>query len=180
MPLLTRSEIEHALTRLGELALSQNLQIELIVVGGAAMVLGYNARQATHDVDALIVKPRTAQLVRDLAKGIADELNLAEDWLNDGAKGYLRGLSNGPVIFAAPGIEARQPSVAQLLAMKLSAWRDDVDIADAKRLLQELKADESNQHKAWQAVEPFLIPGDELKGQYAFLDLWEGLHGHTE
>jgi flagellar biogenesis protein FliO len=94
MPLLTRSEIEHALTRLGELALGQNLQIELIIVGGAAMVLGYNARQATHDVDALIVKPRTAQLVRDLAKRMADELNLAEDWLNDGAKRYLRGLSN--------------------------------------------------------------------------------------
>ena len=51
-----------------------------------------------------------------------------EDWLNDGAKGYLVSISDGPILFSAPGIEARAPSLEQLLAMKLSAWRDDLDI----------------------------------------------------
>ena len=51
------------------------------------------------------------------------------------------GLSSGPVVLSAPGIEVRSPDTAQLLAMKLSAWRDDVDIADASRLLDEIKGD---------------------------------------
>lgn len=62
--------------------------------------------------------------------------------------------------------------------MKLSAWRDDVDIADARRLLQEmLQKMSGNREEIWQAVEPFLVPGDELKAQYAFADLWETLYG---
>jgi len=58
--------------------------------------------------------------------------------------------------------------------MKLSAWRDDVDIEDARRLLQALQGD---QEQIWAAVEPYLFPGTELKAQYAFLDLWETTYG---
>ncbi|GIK43493.1 MAG: hypothetical protein BroJett011_73260 [Chloroflexota bacterium] len=58
--------------------------------------------------------------------------------------------------------------------MKLSAWRDDVDIEDARRLLQDLSG---AREQVWQAVEPYLVPGAELKAQYAFLDLWESLYG---
>ena len=94
--------------------------------------------------------------------------------LNDGAKGFLVGISQGPVIFSAPGIVVRRPDVAQLLAMKLSAWRDDVDIEDARHLLQELHG---SQDEIWHSVEPFLVPGQKLKAQYAFLDLWETTYG---
>jgi hypothetical protein len=111
--------------------------------------------------------------VRELAQIIADERGWPEDWLNDGAKGFLIGLSPGPVVFSAPGIEVRSPATGQLLAMKLSAWRDDVDIADARRLLQEMSGSRA---EIWQAVEPYLVPGDELKAQYAFADLWEALY----
>lgn len=134
------------------------------------MVLAYNARLATHDVDVLIVSPKEARLVRGLAKQIAQEMGWAEDWLNDGAKGFLVGLSEGETIFSAPGIVVKRPSLAQLLAMKLSAWRDDVDIADARRLLHEMSGEQT---EIWAMVEPYLIPGQELKAQYAFLDLGE-------
>jgi hypothetical protein len=90
-----------------------------------------------------------------------------------GAKGYLVGASQGPVIFSAPGITVRRPALAQLLAMKLSAWRDDVDIEDARRLLLEMPGE---QDEIWRSVEPYLIPGQQLKAQYAFLDLWESTH----
>jgi hypothetical protein len=72
----------------------------------------------------------------------------------------------------------RRPSLEQLLAMKLSAWRDDVDIADARRLLLELAQGRSSD-ELWQAISPYLVPGDELKAQYAFTDLWESLYGHN-
>lgn len=125
MTLLSQQEITKALTRLGELASEKGHQVELLAIGGAVMVLAYDARPATHDVDVLILSPKEARITRDLA-------------------------------------------------MKLSAWRDDVDIEDARRLLQELAG---TQDEIWQAVEPFLIPGQQLKAQYAFLDLWETTYG---
>ncbi|HRQ25296.1 MAG TPA: DUF6036 family nucleotidyltransferase [Anaerolineales bacterium] len=176
MATFSREEIETGLKRLGELAQTKSLHIQLTLVGGAVMVLRFDARPSTHDVDAVILQPREARLVRELAKQVAEELDWNDDWLNDGAKGYLVGISEGPILFQAPGIEARAPSMEQLLAMKLSAWRDDVDIADARRLLQEVgrgrKKDE-----VWQTLEPFLVKGDELTAQYAFWDLWESLYG---
>jgi hypothetical protein len=173
MATITRQEIIEALERLGQLAVSRGTKIELALVGGALMVLLYAARESTRDVDAIILAPREVGTVRELAQVVADERGWPDDWLNDGAKGFLIGLSQGPVVFLAPGIEVRSPSTAQLLAMKLSAWRDDVDIADARRLLQEMPG---NRDEIWQSVEPYLVPGDELKAQYAFADLWETLY----
>jgi hypothetical protein len=170
MATFSREEIQGGLKRLGELAQARGFQIRLTLVGGAVMVLGYQARESTRDVDAVILAPREARLVRALAKQIAEERDWPEDWLNDGAKGYLVGISDGPVLFSAPGIEARAPS------MKLSAWRDDLDIADARRLLQEIKSG-WDKDEIWQSLEPYLVPGDELTAQYAFLDLWESLYG---
>ncbi|MFN0112317.1 MAG: hypothetical protein ACKVZH_25940 [Blastocatellia bacterium] len=174
MATITRPEIIEAFERLGQLAVERETEIELALVGGALMVLLYEARESTRDVDAVVLAPREVGLVRELAQTVADERNWPIDWLNDGAKGFLIGLSSGIVVFSAPGIEVRSPSTGQLLAMKLSAWRDDVDIADARRLLQEMSG---NRDEIWQTVEPYLVPGDELKAQYAFADLWEVLYG---
>ncbi|MCJ7434850.1 MAG: hypothetical protein MUO77_15315 [Anaerolineales bacterium] len=60
--------------------------------------------------------------------------------------------------------------------MKLCAWRDDLDISDARRLLQEIMPGR-DKDVIWKTLEPYLVPGDELTAQYAFLDLWESLHG---
>ncbi|MBK9008114.1 MAG: nucleotidyltransferase [Anaerolineae bacterium] len=176
MGIFTRSEIEEGLKRLGELAQARGIHIQLTLVGGAVMVLQFDARSSTRDIDAVILEPREARLVRELAKSVAEEFDWTEDWLNDGAKGYLVGISNGPIVFQAPGIEARTPSLEQLLAMKLSAWRDDIDVSDARRLLQEVGKGRKKDD-VWQSVEPFLVKGDELTAQYAFWDLWENLYG---
>ncbi len=176
MALLNKAEIIQALKRLGELALLNDDPIELVAVGGAVMVLAYNVRPMTHDVDVMILAPPAARNVRRLAEQVAEELSWPDDWLNDGAKGYLVGLSEGPIIFSAPGIAIKRPSVAQLLAMKLSAWRDDVDITDASFLLQELSG---TQDTIWENIIPYLVPGNELKAQYAFMDLWETIYGDS-
>jgi hypothetical protein len=177
MATFTRSEILEGLRRLGELAQEKGVTIQLTLVGGAVMVLAFEARLSTRDVDVFIRSPREARIVRELAKRVAGENDWNDDWLNDAAKGYLVGVSEGPVLYSAPGIEARAPALEQLLAMKLSAWRDDVDIADARRLLQELAGSYHNRDILWDRIEPYLVPGDELTAQYAFLDLWESMYG---
>jgi hypothetical protein len=78
------------------------------------------------------------------------------------------------VLFESPSLIVRAPAPEQLLAMKLSAWRDDVDIADARLLLGKLPGDAP---AVWKRVEPFLVQGRELKARYAFEDSWEAFRG---
>jgi hypothetical protein len=170
MATFTRKEIAAGIERLGQLAVESGIEVKLVLIGGALMVLRFQARESTRDVDVAILAPTEVQKVRELARAVAAEYEWPNDWLNDGAKGYLVGISPGPIVFSAPGIEVLSPSTAQLLAMKLSAWRDDIDIADAGRLLDEMTGE---RQEIWQEVEPYLIPGDELKAEYAFSDLWE-------
>lgn len=66
--------------------------------------------------------------------------------------------------FTAPGIEVRRPGFAHLLAMKLGAWRDELDISDAKRILREMSG---SREEVWNSVAPYLTPGRELKARYA-------------
>ena len=100
-----------------------------------------------------------AQVLRTAAAKVADRLGLPADWLNDGAKGYVHGLATGQVL---------------LEAAELSAWRDDLDVADARLLLSKIAGDRAS---VWQQVEPHLVPGRELKARYAFDDLWEADRG---
>ncbi len=102
MAIFTKREIIEALERLGQLAEAQGEVVELMLVGGALMVLAYDARQSTRDVDVVILAPREAHRVRTLAKKVAAERDWPKDWLNDAVKSYLVGLSLGPVIFSAP------------------------------------------------------------------------------
>lgn len=71
MSLLNKQEIVDALTRLGELAVTQQFRLELTVFGGAVMVLVFGTRQATKDVDVVIVSPSDLPRVRSMASTVA-------------------------------------------------------------------------------------------------------------
>ena len=174
MERLTKADIRRALEALAAALPPSPSAPELWVVGGAAVVLLYDARETTKDVDAFSLDPGTAPILRAAAAAVADQLGLPDDWLNDGAKGYVHGLAPGQVLIEAPGLVVRSVAVPQLLAMKLSAWRDDLDVADARLLLSRIAGDRT---AVWQQVEPHLVPGRELKARYAFDDLWEADRG---
>jgi hypothetical protein len=176
MKLLSRAMILEALEELArELAAMGKGREEIVLAGGAALVLLYNAREATRDVDVVVsAGSANAQEIREAACRVAATLALPEDWLNDGAKGYLKGFLPGEVLLDRPPLLVRALGPQQLLAMKLSAWRDDVDISDARLLLPEIQG---GRDEVWSAIEPFLVPGRELKARYAFDDLWESVHG---
>lgn len=114
--------------------------------------------------------PQGTGQVREIISEVGGELGLEKGWLNDGMKGFLHGVALGEIVLDEPGITVRALAPEQLLAMKLTAWRDDVDIEDARALLGLL---EGEKDAVWTRVQPFLVPGRELKAQYAFEDLWE-------
>lgn len=73
---LTRDVIENALKRLGELASVDGHTITLVVVGGAALVLRYNTRASTQDVDAFMETPPERHSTQAWATVVAQELGL--------------------------------------------------------------------------------------------------------
>jgi hypothetical protein len=174
MALFTKDEIITALTRLGELALEKGAPIRLFAVGGAVLVLRYGARLSTKDVDAVILAPEPARNVRELAKQVAVELDLPDDWLNDGAKGYVGDNVSGDVILQKPGITVTCATNAHMLALKLWAWRDDIDISDAGIFLKLISG---TKDAIWQDVEAYIPQQYKQRVGYAFEELWEAVHG---
>ena len=170
---LTADEIQRAFGALSEELESQNEHAEIVVVGGAALVLLFGARPSTKDVDAYFVKP-DASLLRAAAETVAERINLPNDWLNDAAKGYFVGVSVGAVLFDSDALRVHAASLPQLLAMKLSAWRDMIDRSDARLLLSEIAGTADD---VWAEVMQFVPPHLLDKASYAFEDLWEALHG---
>jgi predicted nucleotidyltransferase len=147
----------------------------MIVFGGAALVLLFHARESTKDVDAYFVTPE-ASTMRKAAEAVANRLDLPTDWLNDAAKGYVVELTTGATLYASNALTIRAASTAQLLAMKLAAWRDAIDRGDAQLLLSQMTG---TAVQIWSIVKPF-VPAHLLdKASYAFEDLWETLHGSS-
>lgn len=137
------------------------------------MVLLYSARKSTKDVDVYIQEPQPVSLLREAAAAIGEALGLPSDWLNDGCKGYFHGFAAGEVVFSEPGLVVQAAAPHQLLAMKLSAWRDTTDFSDAQFLLRRIPGGKEH---VWAMVEPFVVPGREGKARYAFDEIWEQVH----
>lgn len=170
---LSSADIRKAFEALSEEFSSTSDRAEIVVVGGAALVLLFRARETTKDVDAVFLRPTAAEF-RAAASRVAARLDLPLDWLNDGAKGYLVGVTIGEVLYESPHLIARAASLEQLLAMKLSAWRDAIDRDDARVLLSRMSG---SAQEVWEVVKP-LVPAHQIdKAWYAFQDLWEGVHG---
>ena len=140
------------------------------------MVLGFSARVATLDIDAVILAPANKKEVQEMIIAVAEEFDLPDAWLNNAAQGFLRNISIGKNVFSGPGIEVNILKPEQLLATKLGAWRSKKDRLDAAHLLKEFQG--LTREQVWEAIEPFLTPHQELKSNLAFIELWERMYGN--
>jgi hypothetical protein len=172
---LSAEDIRNGLDALAAELRRRGERAEIAVAGGAALVLLFNARQTTKDVDAYVLRPEASH-VREAVQEVAKELGLPDDWLNDSAKGYFIGVSIGEVLHNSDALVARAVSTTQLLAMKLAAWRDAIDRADARLLLARMPG---RAEEVWAAVKAFVPPHDVDKASYAFDDLWDSIHGSS-
>jgi hypothetical protein len=131
----TRARIVAALEELGQELTSVGIRGQVFIVGGAAMALAYSTRRVTRDIDA-VFEPKLA--IYQAAERVAARLDLPEDWLNDGVKGFLPGADRDAVpLPEIVGIEVTAASPRYLLAMKLLAMRFGEDDDDITILLRQ-------------------------------------------
>ena len=132
--LLTGDRIRLLLLELAEELAVAGESGELFLVGGAALALGYDARESTRDVDALF-EPKLA--VYEAAARVGEQAGLAPGWLNDAMKGFLHGDDAGRrLVLDHPALKVFVASPRYLLAMKLLAARVERDAEDIELLLR--------------------------------------------
>ncbi len=136
-PLLDRTAIEEAFRLLGDRMQRRGVVADVYVVGGAAMVLAFDARRATRDIDAIF---HPHGVVLDEASQVAEELGLPRYWLNDQASVYVSTADDRQAVrvFDHPGLRVSAASAEHLLAMKALAGRRFADRDDLATLIQVL------------------------------------------
>ena len=140
---LTRAQIVRALTRLGALCADAAIKAEIAIYGGTVMMIAYDCRQATKDIDAIF---QPAGEIEPLIRQVAAEMKLPEDWMNSGVKTFV-GAREARQEFSElqiPGLVLTRPSPEYLLAMKCLAARLPTlfrvgDVEDIKFLLRKLR-----------------------------------------
>ncbi|MCI0535342.1 MAG: hypothetical protein L0Z50_08940 [Verrucomicrobiales bacterium] len=178
---LDRETILAALGRLSERLAERGVKGELCLLGGTVMVLAFQSRASTKDVDA-IFQPSSA--IRNAAQEVAEEMNLPKDWLNDGAKGFVSArheVEAGDL----PQFEALRitaPTPEYMLAMKCFAARlpagpaEKGDEEDIRFLVKRLGLASADQ--AFEIVTRY-YPPERIppRTQYLLTDVFSDLGG---
>lgn len=123
--MLDKETAQAALTRLGALTRERHIDLRLVIYGGTVMMLAYDTRPGTKDIDGIFF-PKAE--VQPLIHQVARELGLNDDWLNDDVKMWVgENETDALVPFEqverASGVPARRPTAKYLLAMKARAAR---------------------------------------------------------
>lgn len=136
-------EILEALDKkLGE----NRLGLTLNLYGGTVMMVCFDARPATKDVDALF---ETSPIIDNILADIAETYGLHEGWINQDIKGPLKSLKVEDLkeIYAFKNLKVLAPSAEQMLAMKILSARPEPyrDFMDAEYLVKHLKIENLEQ-----------------------------------
>ena len=131
---MDRDEIEGALRELAQELDERGAIARIYLVGGAAMVLAYQSRFSTDDVDG---SGYPTDEVLAVAAEVAERRGLRSNWLDDSVKVYFPVASEPewrPVIKVG-SVEVVVADERTLLAMKMRASRGRRDEADIELLL---------------------------------------------
>lgn len=114
----------------------------------------------------------------ECAREVGERLALPADWLNDHVHRVYSNpeVTRAAVVFERPGLSVWVADAWQLLAMKLCAFRDDLDVADAVLLLERLPG-QLDRDTVWAGLERYLIRGRERFARDNFEDIWEEHRG---
>ena len=133
---MTAEEITQYLNELNEELRLVDIKGEISLYGGAVMVLAFNARVATKDIDAVF---EPVKEIRNAAHRIAELHDLNLDWLNHAVKMFVV-KHKRDLLFELSNLRVTVPEPDYLLAMKILALRPETeDESDATFLIEHLK-----------------------------------------
>jgi hypothetical protein len=175
--ILNKSKLLNAFEELGKKAWARGKTIEISVYGGSALMLSFDWRAATRDVDAVYEADKI--LIHELAAEVAEDFGWDPDWLNDGVKGFLsaRDSDEGQKLSFGefpspnqPGLRVFVPHPEYMFAMKCRAMRlggneENSDIEDIRNLAVELGI--SSAEEALDIVSSF-YPASQLQPKVRF------------
>jgi hypothetical protein len=143
---LDRAKIEEAFRLMGQYLLDRKVLGEIVVYGGSAILLQFEWRKMSMDVDARIVSPGNHGLVVEAMHHAANRLGLLSSWLSESVTMYARqGEERADYVFVGTypsaerfGLRVMAAKPSYILAMKLAALErftaDDRDYQDAINL----------------------------------------------
>lgn len=142
---------------------------EIVLTGGAVMLLVIKSRAMTKDVDAYF--GISSDQIRDAARTVAAREGLPKDWLNDGVKGFFYGTPPQTLFAEFPNLHIYSVTPEYMIAMKVAAGRVG-DMEDLKALIRFLGI--TNSEDVMRIVEQY-IPERLLTArmQYSVAALFE-------
>jgi hypothetical protein len=152
--------------------------LELVLVGGAAMILHYGARRATRDVDVLVIRGEPSEL-RRAAASVAEKTELPADWINDAVKGFAdilpRDFDERLILMDIPlnNLRAYVLGRPEQAAMKIVALREQ-DLEDLDLLLPNMtKSDKETMVEIMNHVATFRIDWAQKIRYFLLEQGWE-------
>lgn len=134
--MLTKGQIRCYLQEMNDRLAEKDVEGEVVLCGGAVMALVYDARPSTKDIDALFAP---ASAIREIAREMAEEHGLEDDWFNDAAKGFIdTRLMGFEDVMTFSHLRVRRPGDEEMLALKLASAREDSFDADDALFLMKL------------------------------------------
>jgi len=136
--LLGTTEMREAFRRLALRLERRHLVGDICIYGGAAMILAYDSRRVTRDVDALF-QPHGPVL--EESRAVARDMGLPDGWLNENVSVFVSPVPDAhqTYVYDHPNLRVRSVSARHLVAMKaIAARRYAEDRADLVTLIVRL------------------------------------------
>jgi hypothetical protein len=118
--MLTAARIGELLQALSDELAAQAVRGEIYLAGGAVMCVVFHLREATKDINALLVP---AAELRAAAHRVGEREGLSPGWLNDAVKGFFSAEGRLDVYHEFSHLRVFSPHPEYLLAMKCLAMR---------------------------------------------------------
>ena len=132
---LNRDEMESALAELADRLNARNVKAKIYLVGGAVMVLAFDARFSTGDIDGAMYPTDDVLAV---AAEIGERRGLGAEWLNNSASQFIPAFKepDWQPILKSGNVEIVAADERSMLAMKMRAGRGSRDRLDISFLVR--------------------------------------------
>ncbi|MCL2545773.1 MAG: DUF6036 family nucleotidyltransferase [Oscillospiraceae bacterium] len=174
---LTREDILKYFEEINSRLAAENKHGDIYVVGGAAMTMVFNARTSTYDIDAIFAPKED---LRAIISDIAEKHSLNEDWLNDGAKGFVTDKMKFQTHLSYSNLTVLSVDAESLLAMKLTSARaNSKDMDDSIFLMKELGI--QNEKELFDIIDTYIHPNQQtMMAKYFTMEAFEKYHQFIE